>query len=76
MKYLKVELVFLCAIIVLSLVVGYFVLRSGSNTDTNNPPKFIQADFIDLKKIYSISKFLLAKMKSIKRISMYYVGIN
>lgn len=57
MKYLKVELVFLCAIIVLSLVVGYFVLRSGSNTDTNNPPKFIQADFIDLKKIYSISKF-------------------
>ncbi len=29
----------------------------GIKVDVNNPPKFIQADFIDLSKIYSISKY-------------------
>lgn len=29
----------------------------GVVVDVNNPPKFIQADFIDLSKIYSISKY-------------------
>lgn len=29
----------------------------GIKIDVDNPPKFIQADFIDLSKIYSISKF-------------------
>lgn len=31
--------------------------RLGTTIDTANPPKFIQADFIDLSRIYSISKF-------------------
>jgi len=29
----------------------------GVKVDVNNPPKFLQADFIDLSKIYTISKF-------------------
>lgn len=33
----------------------------GISVDVNNPPKFIQADFIDLSKIYSISKFRSAQ---------------
>lgn len=33
----------------------------GVKVDVANPPKFIQADFIDLSKIYSISKFRSAE---------------
>lgn len=33
----------------------------GVKVDVTNPPKFIQADFIDLSKIYSISKFRSAE---------------
>lgn len=55
-------------VIILVLVVvggvGYFVFTTlrekvglGIKVDVNNPPKFIQADFIDLSKIYSISKY-------------------
>lgn len=33
----------------------------GVKVDVNNPPKFIQADFIDLSKIYTISKFRSAE---------------
>ena len=36
-------------------------LGLGAKVDVNNPPKFIQADFIDLSKIYSISKFRSAE---------------
>lgn len=50
--------------IILAGVIGFFVfntLREKAGlfvkVDVNNPPKFIQADFIDLSKIYSISKF-------------------
>lgn len=33
----------------------------GVRVDTNNPEQFIQSDFIDLSKIYSISKFRSAE---------------
>lgn len=43
---------------------GFFAVRLlhektglGVTIDSSNPPKFIQADFIELSKIYSISKF-------------------
>lgn len=36
---------------------GMFWMRSGPSIDLNNLPQFIQADFIDLSKIVSISKF-------------------
>ncbi|MBI2589479.1 hypothetical protein HYW32_00380 [Candidatus Berkelbacteria bacterium] len=36
-------------------VVGFLKFQAGA--DLVNPPQFIQADFIDLDKIYSISKF-------------------
>lgn len=46
------------------IVAGFFAVRLlhkktglGVTIDSNNPPKFIQADFIDLAKIYSISKY-------------------
>ena len=34
---------------------------SGKSIDVTNPDKFIQADFVDLSKIYSISKFRSAE---------------
>lgn len=37
--------------------IGKTLLQSSQNIDINNPPQFIQADFIGLDKIYSISKF-------------------
>lgn len=57
-------------IIVLAILAigGFVALRVikartgiGVTVDTANPPKFIQADFIDLSKIYSISKFRSAE---------------
>jgi hypothetical protein len=33
------------------------LINSGFGVDANNPPKFIQHDFVDLSRIYSISKF-------------------
>src|SRR5438128_12093342 len=36
---------------------GYVVAHSGFGVDRSNLPKFIQADFIDLSRVYSISKF-------------------
>jgi hypothetical protein len=42
------------------LVIGFAILiipHMGLGADINNPPKFIQADFIDLNQIYAISKF-------------------
>lgn len=37
--------------------VAWNVLDPSSDIDPDNPPQFIQADFIDLDKIYSVSKF-------------------
>lgn len=36
---------------------GYVLTHSGLGVDRSNLPRFIQADFVDLSKIYSISKF-------------------
>ena len=54
----------LAGISVAVIVVGFFVYSTlrekvgvGVKVDVDNPPKFIQADFIDLSKIYSISKY-------------------
>ncbi|OGY30474.1 MAG: hypothetical protein A3F35_03495 [Candidatus Woykebacteria bacterium RIFCSPHIGHO2_12_FULL_45_10] len=44
--------------ILLIVAAGYFIFtNSGVGVDAEHPPQFIQADFIDLSKIYSISKF-------------------
>lgn len=54
---------FLLAIVVLVVIasigamVFYKVKVVGPNVDIDHPPQFIQADFVDLSKIYSISKF-------------------
>lgn len=39
------------------LIGAYVVTHSGFGIDRNNLPQFIQADFVDLSKMYSISKF-------------------
>jgi len=51
-------------ILMVAAVAGFFAFNFvkektglGVKVDVNNPPKFVQADFIDLSKIYSISKF-------------------
>ncbi len=54
---MKKKLLIILPIIVVTAI-GYFVYtQSGFGVDIKNPPKFIQADFIDLSKIYSISKY-------------------
>lgn len=54
-------IVMVVAVLVVTGFVGFRFLQEktglGVKIDTTNPPKFIQADFIDLSKIYSISKF-------------------
>lgn len=54
----------LIGVVVVVVALGLYVypiLREktglGVKVNVNNPPQFIQADFIDLSKIYSISKF-------------------
>ena len=54
----------IAAVLLVAGVVGFIAFKKiqektgiGIKVDTTNPPKFIQADFIDLSKIYSISKF-------------------
>lgn len=54
MKYWKIGLAILGLLILAAI--GRLLIF-GSNAETTNLPKFIQADFIDLDKIYSISKF-------------------
>lgn len=49
----KILIVFFVVIAVMALL-GF---KRGEKTDLNNPPKFIQTDFIDLDKIFAISKF-------------------
>ncbi len=54
----------LAVVAIIVVIAGVFVYRTlrekaglGVKVDVNNPPQFIQADFIDLSKIYSISKY-------------------
>lgn len=54
-KWLKIILGMM--IILILGIGGYIVSHSGFGVDRNNLPKFIQTDFVDLSKIYSISKF-------------------
>jgi hypothetical protein len=44
-------------VVLLVAAAGYIATHSGWGVNRNNLPKFIQADFVDLSKIYSISKF-------------------
>src|SRR6266550_2197475 len=52
----KIVLIAITVVIVLA-VAGFILTHSGLGIDKNNLPKFIQANFIDLDKIFSISKF-------------------
>lgn len=45
----------LILLVLVTLLISKQMMRAG--VDTSNPPKFIQADFVDLSKIYSVSKF-------------------
>lgn len=46
-------------LLALIIIVGvsFSLTHSGLGANTANPPKFIQAEFIDLSKVYSVSKF-------------------
>ncbi|MEK7202076.1 MAG: hypothetical protein AAB669_00880 [Patescibacteria group bacterium] len=51
---------FWVGVIPLGLIIvfgGYILTHSGYGIDRSNLPQFIEADFVDLSKIYSISKF-------------------
>lgn len=56
MRVGKIGLLIVGGLIILVGGVGYF-FRAKVKPDLTNSPQFIQADFIDLSKIYSISKF-------------------
>ncbi|CAN5152582.1 hypothetical protein BH11PAT4_BH11PAT4_6630 [soil metagenome] len=50
--------VVLCLFLLILLIFGYsFVKGSGYGIDRSNLPQFIQADFIDLSKTYSVTQF-------------------
>jgi hypothetical protein len=53
--WVKITLISVLSVIL--LFGGFVFAHNGIGADLTNPPKFIQADFIDLSKIYSISKF-------------------
>jgi len=55
MKFLKIGLVILGGVLVVAVIAGFFIWRPSGGD--NNLTQFIQADFIDLDRIYSISKF-------------------
>lgn len=56
------KLWFLTIPVVLIVAVAALILtHSGLGVDRNNVPKFIQTDFVDLSRIYSISKFRSAE---------------
>jgi len=58
-------LLVIVAVVLLVALAGYNVVKEktgiGVKVDTANPPQFIQADFIDLSKIYTISKYRSAE---------------
>lgn len=62
--WVKIALIVGAVVIVIGGIVSFVIIRKMSqpslvavNVDLNNPPKFIQANFVDLSKIFSISKF-------------------
>lgn len=55
MKFGKIGLVVLGAVVILAVIAGVFIFRPSA--EPTAAPQFIQADFIDLDNIYSISKF-------------------
>ncbi len=57
-KWLKWIVIPIILFIIGFLVVLFGYMRmSFTPVDTDNPPQFIQADFVELDKVYSISKF-------------------
>ncbi len=59
-----VHVIVISALVLVVAVAVFFAFKFvrektglGVKVDVDNPPKFIQADFIDLSKIFSISKF-------------------
>lgn len=60
-KFFKYFRWFIIVLLILLIVVGIYVFQkmnmSFKAIDGDNPPKFIQADFVELDKVYSISKF-------------------
>ena len=54
-----IELLIVAVVVVVIGLLGWMTFQkySGSNVDTSHPPQFVTADFIDLSKIFSISKF-------------------
>lgn len=57
MKILKWVLAGIGLLVIIALIVWMVGVYRIKKIDENNLPQFIQADFIDLDKIYSISKF-------------------
>ena len=60
--------ILIVVIVAVTAGVGFFAFGRikektgiGVNVDTSNPDKFIQADFVDLSKIYSVSKYRSAE---------------
>jgi len=54
---LWLKIILLVVLIPILSIGGYILTHNGFGIDPNNLPQFIKADFIDLSKIYSISKF-------------------
>lgn len=57
MKHIKTISIIACVLIMSMALIAYLNKRSLENIDENNLPKIIQADWIDLGRIGSISKF-------------------
>lgn len=53
----KAKLILALPAVLILLLAGFILTHSGLGINDNNLPKFIQSDFVDLSKIYSISKF-------------------
>lgn len=54
-KSSKIKVAITLGVLIIAFIVGVVLFRPSTNS--TDLPKFIQADFIDLDKIYSISKF-------------------
>src|SRR3989344_7698295 len=53
----SVKIILIAVLALVSAVISLVITRAPTITDENNLPKFIQADFVNLSQIYSISKF-------------------
>jgi hypothetical protein len=56
-KRFKLRWLLALPLVLLMVLAVLVITSSGLGVDANNPPKFIQADFVDLSRIYDISKF-------------------